>query len=454
MSIRSINPATEEILAQYQTYDATQIEQILTQAQTTFTSWRETSFEERKKHMFRLAKLLRDDREHIGHIVTQEVGRPINASYSEVEKCAWVCEYYAEHAQHFLQDEHFNTEYQQSYVRFEPLGIILAVMPWNFPLWQVMRFAAPAAMAGNVGVLKHASNVPQCAVLLQEYFEKAGFPKGVFQTLLISSSEVEGIIKDDRVKALTLTGSEKAGGIVASQAAKEIKKTVLELGGSDPFIILEDADVAYACEVGVEARFRNNGQSCTSAKRFIVVEPRAEEFIERYTAITKAKIVGDPLDPQTEIGPLSSESALLTIQQQVDASVSMGANVLLGGRQMNRKGYFYEPTILVDIKKGMPVYDEETFGPVSAIIVAKDEIDAIRIANDTPYGLGASLWTADIERGQRLATQIQAGNVFINKMVRSDPRLPFGGIKKSGYGRELSKMGIREFVNVKTVVVE
>jgi succinate-semialdehyde dehydrogenase/glutarate-semialdehyde dehydrogenase len=382
------------------------------------------------------------------------MGKPIAQSISELEKCIKGCEFYIANAERILADQHIPTELKYSYVRHDPLGVILAVMPWNFPYWQAMRAAVPAIMAGNTFVLKHASNVPQCAVALQEIFEEAGFPKHVFTTLLIEGAETNKVIADDRIEAVTVTGSEEAGRRIAEVAGAHLKKTVLELGGSDAFIILEDADLKMTIKNAVLARVRNTGQSCTAAKRFIVVKKIAKEFTEGFVKGFSALKVGDPLDETVEVGPIAREDLMEQLDRQVQTSVEMGAKLLHGGKVIDRDGYFYEPTILSNVKKGMPAYDEEIFGPVASIIVVKDEKEAIRVANDTHLGLGSSLWTNDIEHARELASEIEAGNVFINKMVTSDPRLPTGGIKKSGYGRELGEHGIREFVNIKSVIVE
>ncbi|MBI2426474.1 MAG: NAD-dependent succinate-semialdehyde dehydrogenase [Candidatus Kerfeldbacteria bacterium] len=449
--IVSKNPATEEVIATFKEDSDKEVQAKLALAEKAFEIVRPMPFEERAKRMYQAAALLRERSQKYGELMTKEMGKPIAASIAEVEKCAWVCEYYAERAKEILQDETIETDAQKSYVRFDPLGVVLAVMPWNFPFWQVIRFAAPALMAGNVGILKHASNVPQSALALQEVFLDAGFPNGAFQAFLVGSHKVESIIQDHRVKAVTLTGSEYAGSQVAMTAGREIKKTVLELGGSDPFIVLADADLPYACEIGANARLQNAGQSCIAAKRFIIVKERYEEFIERYKEKYERFIVDDPMDTSTNVGPLATEQVLKDVMQQVDESVKKGARVVVGGKRKEGKGYFYEPTILADVQKGMPVYDDEVFGPVAAIIKAKDEEDAIRIANDTSFGLGSSLWTENTKHAEEIASHIEAGNVFINGMVKSDPRLPFGGMKRSGYGRELSHYGMKEFVNIKTV---
>ena len=454
MPLTSKNPATGELIASYEELSDKQVAEKLAFAQKTFESWRKTSVKERATLMLKLAVVFKKRAPEYGRLASLEMGKPITAAIAEVEKCAWVCEYYAQETENILREEVVKTEARESYVRFDPLGVLLAVMPWNFPFWQVMRFAAPAVMSGNVGVLKHASNVPQCAMALESAFLEAGFPEGVFQNLPIGSSKVEAVIKNDVVKAISLTGSEPAGMAVASQAGREIKKTVMELGGSDPFIVLADADVKLACETAAKARLQNTGQSCICAKRFIVVESIADAFLKQFKQEFETIVVGDPLDTKTQMGPLANEQGLLDIEKQVQASVKKGAKLVTGGKRWGSKGYFYEPTILSDVKPGMPAYDEELFGPAAAVIIVKDEQEAVRVANDTRFGLGSSLWTKDIKKAKAIIPQIDAGCVFVNSMVKSDPRLPFGGAKKSGYGRELAGFGMREFVNVKTVWIQ
>lgn len=454
MSIQSINPATGESLKVYAELTEVEIEAKLQAAHEAFLEWRGRSFEERARFMKKAAETLRANKADYAKTMTLEMGKPITEAEAEVEKCAWVCEYYAENAEEFLKNEPRVTEASQSYVRFTPLGVILAVMPWNFPLWQVFRFAAPALMAGNAGILKHASNVPGCSLLIEDVFKEAGFPKGLFQSLLIGASKVEHLIEDDRVKAVTLTGSNPAGEKVAAAAGRQIKKTVLELGGSDPFIVLDDADLDLAATQAVKGRLLNSGQSCIAAKRFIVMESVAEAFEAKFKAAWETMVVGDPLDPKTQVGPLARPDLVDEIDRQVRESVAQGAVLLSGGKRLDRPGAFYAPTILTQVKKGMPAYDEETFGPLAAVIRIKSEEEAIQVANDTLFGLGGSVWSQNTERAVRLAHQIEAGAVFVNGIVRSDPRLPFGGVKKSGYGRELADFGIREFVNVQTVWVK
>lgn len=454
MAIQTLNPATEEVIKTFEELSEKQIEQKLAKAQATFESWRQTSFKERAELMNKLAKIFKDDAKKIGEIMTLEMGKPITQAIAESEKCGWVCEYYAQNAEKFLANEKVETDAGESYVAFDPIGLVLAVMPWNFPFWQVIRFAAPTIMAGNVGILKHASNVPQSAAKLEEIFLQAGFPEGVFQNLHIGSSKVEGLIRDPRIKAVTLTGSEYAGTQVAQVAGEEVKKTVLELGGSDPFIVLEDADIPNTCEIATTSRNINAGQSCISAKRFIIVESVAAEFTKLFVEKFEAMKIGDPMEEDTTIGPVATKTGLEELERQIKESVEQGAKILTGGKRVGDKGYFLQPTILGDVKPGMPAYSEEFFGPVASVIVVKDEVEAIKVANSTTFGLGASIWTADIERAKRIIPQIDSGAVFVNGMVKSDPRMPFGGEKRSGYGRELSHYGIKEFVNIKSVWIK
>jgi len=452
VGIASINPFTGEILQTFVPLSDAELAAKLDRAQQAFTQYRQVSIAQRAEWMNRAAEILEQDRERLGKIMTLEMGKTIVSAIAEVEKCALVCRYYAEQAPKFLADAPAQTEATHSFVRYQPLGAILAVMPWNFPFWQVFRFAAPALMAGNVGLLKHASNVPQCALAIEAVFQQAGFAAGVFQTLLVGSEEVAAILADERVKAATLTGSEAAGASLAATAGKQIKKTVLELGGSDPFIVLESADLEAAAATAVTARMINNGQSCIAAKRFIVTEPIADQFEQHLVEHVKALKVGDPLDRSTDIGPLATPALLEELDHQVQTSVSKGARVLVGGQPL--QGRFYAPTILTDIPPGSPAAREELFGPVAMLFRVKDIDAAIALANDTPFGLGASAWTTVPTERDRLITELEAGAVFINGMVKSDPRLPFGGIKHSGYGRELSHQGMHEFVNVKTVWVK
>jgi len=449
--IRSVNPATEEVLDTYEIHSPEQIEESLHAADRVFREWSRSPLTLRSRLMHHAGSLLREQKARLSETISAEMGKPIVESEAEVGKCAWCCDYYAENAERFLRDEPRESGASLSYIQYTPLGTVLAVMPWNFPFWQVFRFAAPALMAGNTAILKHASNVPGCALAIEEIFRQAGLPAGVFRSLLIPGSLVSLLLRDNRIAAATLTGSEAAGSDVASQAGRELKKTVLELGGSDPFIVLEDADLGLAVATAVKARYQNTGQSCIAAKRFIAVKPVANQFQERFVAATRSLRIGDPMDRSTQLGPLARADLRGGLEKQVQESVRQGARLLLGGSRRPGRGYYFEPTVLADVLPRMPAGSEEVFGPVAALMVAKDAGEAIQLANDSLYGLGASLWTSDLERGRSLARGIEAGQVFINGMVASDPRLPFGGVKRSGYGRELSDFGIREFVNVQTV---
>ncbi len=451
--MQSINPATGETVATFEEHTSAEVERSLAAAAKAFPDWRARPLQERADLLRRAAAYLREHKSRFGRLISVEMGKPITQAEAEVEKCAWNCEFYADNAGAFLADREVATNAQHSLVAFEPLGPILAVMPWNFPFWQVIRFAAPALAAGNVAVLKHASNVPQCALAIEEIFQESGFPEGVFRTLLIPASAVESVIADDRVRAVTLTGSDATGSKVAELAGRYLKKTVLELGGSDPFVVLADADLQAAAEVGVLARFQNAGQSCIAAKRFIVEQSVADEFEQRFVAAVERLQVGDPLERTTQVGPLAREDLVDALETQVRASLDQGGEVRNGGKRLDGPGNFYAPTVISGVSDRMPVWREETFGPVAAVVRAADEDEAIRLANDTSFGLGASLWTRDLARGDRLARRIEAGSVFVNAMVASDPRLPFGGIKRSGYGRELSDFGIHEFLNIKTVFI-
>jgi succinate-semialdehyde dehydrogenase/glutarate-semialdehyde dehydrogenase len=449
--ITSVNPATGEVLARFDPFMQDEVDHALDEAQDAFVAWRERSFEERAVPMRRLAVLLRERADRYARLISLEMGKPIVEARAELEKCAWGAEHYADHAARYLADEVVPTNAKRSLVAFQPLGIVLAVMPWNFPFWQVIRFAAPAFMAGNAAVLKHASNVPQCALAIEEVFRDAGFPQGLLRTLLLAGSQVEPVIDDARVRAVTLTGSSDTGSRIAQLAGRALKKCVLELGGSDPFIVLADADLGQAAKIATRARNQNTGQSCIAAKRFIAVESIADDFERRFAAEVGALRIGDPLDAKTQIGPLAREDLRETLERQVRDSVAMGARVLTGGEPGGGNGWFYKPTVLADVTEDMPAFKEETFGPVAAVVRVRDADEAVRVANDSAYGLGANLWTADLALGEKLARRIESGSVFVNGMVASDPRLPFGGVKRSGYGRELSSYGIKEFVNIQTI---
>jgi succinate-semialdehyde dehydrogenase/glutarate-semialdehyde dehydrogenase len=449
--MKAINPATGELLKEYQDHSDQEVDHLIDRAEKQFRSWRDVPFTGRGTLMRRAAAVLRDKKEAYARTITLEMGKLIGESRAEVEKCAWVCEYYAEQAAGFLADEVVATDASRSLVAFQPLGIVLAVMPWNFPFWQVFRFAAPALMAGNTALLKHASNVPGCALAIEEVFRLAGFPEGAFTALLISAGQVGRIFRNPQVKAVTLTGSEPAGANVAAAAGAELKKMVLELGGSDAYIVLEDADLDACLATGVSARMFNAGQSCIAAKRFIVVEPLVETFQDELSRRMSALKIGDPLHEDTQVGPLARPDLVEEIHAQVTRSVELGARLLCGGEKPAGPGAYYPPTVLAGVARGMPVCDEETFGPVAAVIPARDMEAAVAIANDSRFGLGGSVWTRDMHKGEAVARRIESGAVFVNGMTKSDPRLPFGGIKKSGYGRELSSFGIREFVNIKTI---
>src|ERR1043165_7232605 len=451
MPIASIHPTTGETLKTSDALSAKQISEKLQLAADTFRSYRRTPFAERTRMMLRAAEILETRKNEFAKVMTTEMGKPLKAAVSEAEKCASVCRYYAETAHEHLADKVVETNARKSYVRFQPLGPVLAVMPWNFPFWQVFRFAAPALMAGNVGLLKHASNVPKCALAIEEIFRDAGFPAGAFQTLLIGANEVEGILNDARVVAATLTGSEPAGRSVASIAGKQIKKTVLELGGSDPFIVMPSANLNEAVTIAVKARTINNGQSCIAAKRFIVASEIYEEFERRFVSEMQKLKIGDPMEDSTDIGPLATPQIVNDLDEQGKRAVASGARMLTGGNKLNRSGNFYEPTVLVNVDLNAPVSCEEIFGPVAMLFRASNIDEAIRIANATTFGLGSAAWTNDSKEQAQFIDELEAGCVFINGMVASDPRLPFGGVKSSGYGRELAQFGIREFVNIKTV---
>jgi succinate-semialdehyde dehydrogenase / glutarate-semialdehyde dehydrogenase len=454
MGIASVNPATGEVLATFPPLTSAEIESKLTLAENAFQAYRHIPIARRGEWLRKAAEILERDQVELAKTMTLEMGKPIKQAIAEVLKCALVCRYYADYAAEFLQDHEISTDASESFLRYEPLGLILAVMPWNFPLWQVFRFAAPALMAGNVGILKHASNVPQCALAVERILQEAGFPTGTFQTLLVGAEKVNDLIADDRVKAATLTGSEPAGMSLASAAGKQIKKVVLELGGSDPFIVLDSADIDAAASTAVTARNLNNGQTCIAAKRFIVADGVFDRFTELFVEKVGALKVGDPLEESNDIGPLATTKIVEEIAAQVQKTVEMGGKVLVGGQRIEGPGNFYRPTILTDIPQGSPGEKEEFFGPVALLFRVKDIDEAIALANDSPFGLGASVWTKDAAEIARSVSEVQAGSVFINGMVKSDPRLPFGGSKRSGFGRELSVEGIREFVNIKTIWIK
>jgi len=451
MPITSTNPATGEVVKAFQPLTEAEVEKKLQLAVATFHRERHTPFAVRAQRMLKAAEILERDKDKFGHLMTLEMGKTYKSAVAEAVKCTSACRYYAENAERFLADEVIETGAKKSFIRYLPLGPTLAVMPWNFPFWQVFRFAVPGLMAGNVGLLKHASNVPQCALAIESIFLEAGFPEGAFQTLLIGASQVDAILNDPRVLAATLTGSEQAGIQVGVGAAKRIKKVVLELGGSDPFIVMPSADLEAAVSTAVQARIQNNGQSCIAAKRFIVAEPIADEFERKFVAKMQSLQIGDPFDDKTELGPLSTPDGVKDLDAGVQETVRAGAKLLTGGHPLKRPGNFYAPTVLTNIPKDSPAYGEEFFGPVASLFRVKDIDEAIRLANDVRFGLGSSIWTNDEKERERFVNEIEAGMVFINKMVASDPRIPFGGVKASGHGRELGKVGIREFVNAKTV---
>ncbi|MGA7614961.1 MAG: NAD-dependent succinate-semialdehyde dehydrogenase [Thermoanaerobaculia bacterium] len=453
MSIASINPATDETLEVFEPLTPEGIDRAIGRGAERFRSWRLEPFSSRSEKMRRAGRILEDEADRWGRLMSLEMGKPIQAAISEAKKCAWVCRYYADHAEEFLADETIATDARQSFVRYQPLGVVLAIMPWNFPFWQVFRFVAPGLMAGNVGLLKHSSNVPQCAMAIEEILLRAGFPEGCFQTLLIGSSQVRQLLEDSRIAAATLTGSEPAGRNVAEIAGRQLKKVVLELGGSDPFIIMPSADLDAAAKVGVSARTINNGQSCIAAKRFIVHREIADRYIEQFVERMRTLKIGDPLEPGTDIGPLATRQIAEELQDQVKRSVDAGARLLLGGKIVDRPGNFFEPTVLVDVPRDSAAACEELFGPVAAFFRVANAEEALEVANDTRFGLGSAAWTNDPGEQKLFIDGIAAGQVFINSMVASDPRLPFGGIKHSGYGRELGVFGIREFVNVKSVSI-
>jgi succinate-semialdehyde dehydrogenase/glutarate-semialdehyde dehydrogenase len=451
MPIQSVNPATGQLLATFETLDSPAIEDRLALAWTAFELWKRTSFSERTHSILRAADILEAEAGQLGALMTAEMGKPLRAAADEVQKSARGCRYYAKHAERFLQEEELPTEARRSFIRYEPVGPVLAIMPWNFPFWQVFRFAAPAIMAGNVAVLKHAPNVPQCAMAIEGIFTRAGLPRGVFQNLPIGTDQVPAILADPRIRAVTLTGSERAGREVAAQAGRALKKSVLELGGSDPFIVMPSADLDLAVKTAVKSRTGNSGQSCIAAKRFLIDEPISDAFIRRLVQAMEALRVGDPCDPLTDLGPMARPDLVTTLDAQVKTTVALGARVLTGGAPLAGPGCYYPPTVLTDIPVASPAYREELFGPVASVFVVSGIDEAIRLANDTIYGLGASVWTTDANEQARFVSELETGQVFINAMVASDPRVPFGGVKASGYGRELGIQGIREFVQIKTV---
>lgn len=454
MPIQSLNPATGEILKTFQPMTEAEINSKLSEAQQSFQVWKNYTFVQRGNLFKKVAIDLRENKRKYAEIMVKEMGKPITQALGEVEKCAWACEHFADHAEKYLKLEHVQTENTKSYVRFDPLGIVLAVMPWNFPFWQVFRSAAPIMMGGNGYVLKHSSNVPQSALIIEEIFQKAGFPQGIFSTVLVEGSDTEKLIKDPRISAVTVTGSEMAGRQVAKVAGYELKPVVLELGGSDAFIVLSDADIDSTVKMAVTARVQNTGQSCIAAKRFILMKDIAESFLAKFKEEMQKVTVGDPMDESTQMGALAHEKFLQQLDEQVKKSVAQGAEIIIGGKKASEKGAFYEPTIISNITDGMVAYEEELFGPVAVVIVVETEDEAIRVANDTKFGLGASIWTKDIAKAEQMATEIEAGSVFINDFVKSDPRMPIGGIKASGFGRELGVYGMKEFMNVKSVIIK
>ncbi|MDQ3872532.1 MAG: NAD-dependent succinate-semialdehyde dehydrogenase [Thermoproteota archaeon] len=452
-NIETINPSTGKVLASYENSSPEEVSRKVKAAREAFAKWKKLEIAERAEYMRRLGRVMRKNREEYAKLVTEEMGKPIRQSLAEIEKCAWVCDYYAEHAEVFLRDEIIPTEFRKSFVSFEPLGVVACIMPWNFPFWQVMRFAVPALTAGNVGVLKHSSVCLGSAISLEQAFKDAGFPENVFQAVIGDYRAGEALVQAN-IDAVSVTGSVSTGKRVAELASEDLKKFVLELGGSDPFVVLEDADLNQTAYMATQSRLLNTGQSCIAAKRFIVVKEVAEKFTNLFVENTQAEVIGNPLDSKTTVGPLVRDSQRQALAKQVDDAKNRGAKVLIGGRPLNREGFFYEPTIISNVNHGMEVVREEVFGPAAPIIVVNNEEEAIREANNSEFGLGASIWTNNIERGIRLARQVESGIVSVNEMVKSDPRLPFGGIKKSGIGRELSEFGIREFVNIKSIVVK
>lgn len=452
--MKTINPATGKVLKEYQEMDFKEIDSIIRNANSAQKKWKAKSFDERAEHLRNMAEILKERKQELSELMAREMGKPLAQGVSEAEKCAWVCEYYADNAESFLRDDVTETDASKSYVTFNPLGVVLAIMPWNFPFWQLFRFAAPALMAGNGAILKHSENTTGCALEIEKIIHDAGIPKDLFRTIIRDKSGMKEVIQHEGVAAVTLTGSTRAGKAVASQAGEALKKTVLELGGSDPYVILEDADIKKAAETCVTSRLINSGQSCIAAKRFIVTEKVYDEFVEEFTRLMKAKKVGDPFEEDTDVGPQARGDLRDGLHDQVQESVNKGAKILLGGEKPTGDGAYYPVTILDNVKPGMPAYEEELFGPVAAMIKVKDEEEAIKVANDTNFGLGAAVFSEDLSKAEDIAAnKLEAGCCFVNEFVKSDPRLPFGGIKQSGYGRELSLYGIREFVNAKTVYV-
>ncbi|MBV9009033.1 MAG: NAD-dependent succinate-semialdehyde dehydrogenase [Verrucomicrobia bacterium] len=451
MAIVSINPATGETSKLIEPHDPAEIEQALAGASAAFDKHRVTPFAERAAKLRSTAEILEQTRHSLASIITTEMGKLLRDAVSEIDKCARCCRFYAENGEDYLREQAVPSDARRSVIRYQPLGIVLAIMPWNFPFWQVFRFAVPALMAGNVGLLKHASNVPQCALAIARIFRDAGFDEGVFQALLVENDAVENVIKDARVRAVTLTGSDRAGSAVAANAGRELKKCVLELGGSDPFIVTASADLEAAVCTGVKARMVNSGQSCIAAKRFLIFGEVYDEFVRRFVAEMQNLRIGDPLDEKTQVAPLASEPILRGVEEQVRKSVQAGARILCGGKRAGRRGFYFEPTVLADVPKSAPAYSEEVFGPVASMFRVRDLAEAAALANDSQFGLGASVWSRNEDEQEFFARELDTGMVFINAMVASDPRLPFGGVKRSGYGRELGAEGIREFTNVKTV---
>jgi acyl-CoA reductase-like NAD-dependent aldehyde dehydrogenase len=452
-TIETINPATGKVIGSYNNMSIEQINQKTKDARNSFEDWKKLDISERCTYMRRLGRVMKKNKEDYAKLITEEMGKPIRQSLAEIDKCAWVCDYYSEHAESFLRDELIPTEFRKSFVSFEPLGVIACIMPWNFPFWQVMRFAVPALTAGNVGILKHSSVCLGTALQIEQAFKDAGFPENIFQSIIGDYRAGEALTESD-IDAVSVTGSVNTGRRVAELATKELKKFVLELGGSDPFIVLEDADLSQTAHMAAQSRLLNNGQSCIAAKRFIVVKDVVDKFTKLFVEETETEIVGDPMDSKTTVGPLVRDSQREALAKQVDDAKTRGASILTGGKSIKREGYFYEPTIVSQVDHNMKIVKEEVFGPAAPIIIVNDEEDAISEANNSEFGLGASIWTNNIERGIRLARKVQSGIVSVNEMVRSDPRLPFGGIKHSGIGRELSEVGIKEFVNIKSVVVK